>query len=113
MTRITYKTKDLPCLEKRLEQMWDKMNRFGYGSRAIAARWLMEAGHEKGDPTVQKNVNRVAKKVAHILKGYVRGIHPTMWSGGVWNSEEAERILNLLNDWINNDPDALVQLNHH
>ena len=85
--------------------MFRQMDAFGYGSRAFAAKWLMENGHQKGNPDTQKDVNRVAKKVSHILKGYVRGIHPTMHNGGVWSAEEAEHIVTLLETWLQENPD--------
>jgi hypothetical protein len=98
--QITYEADKIPQLEKRLKAMQEQMNNIGYGSRAIAARWLMEQQYQKGDPTKQKDINRVAKKVAHILKGYVRGIHPTMYDGGVWSAAEAEFVVEMLEIWL-------------
>lgn len=98
--KITYEANKIPQLERRIKAMCGQMDNMGYGSRAIAARWLMEQQYQKGDPTKQKDINRVAKKVAHILKGYVRGMHPTMHDGGVWSAEEAEFVVEMLEIWI-------------
>ena len=102
---VTYEKNRMPQLKMRLAEMFRQMDAFGYGSRAFAAKWLMENGHQKGNPDTQKDVNRVAKKVSHILKGYVRGIHPTMHNGGVWSAEEAEHIVTLLETWLQENPD--------
>lgn len=91
---VTYNPSRLPALKQRLEHTSAQFEELGYGSRMAAAKWLIAKKHQKGSP------EQVAKKISHLLNGYVRGIHPTLRSGGVWRPEEAERILELLNRWL-------------
>ena len=90
----TYNPNKLPALKKRLEQVNARFKWLGYGSRLAAARWLIKKQHQAGTE------EQVAKKISHLLNGYVRGIHPTLRSGGVWRPEEAERIIELLEKWL-------------
>ena len=90
----TYSPEKLPALKQRIEQVNNKFKQLGYGSRAAAAKWLIKKKHQAGSE------QQVAKKISHLLNGYVRGIHPTLRSGGVWRPEEAERILALLERWL-------------
>lgn len=91
---ITYPIQRLPALKERLAATSEKFKMLGYGSRSRAARWLLEQKKEPG------TMEQIAKKIANLLGGYVRGIHPTMRNGGVWRPEEAERILDLLDVWL-------------
>jgi len=90
----TYNPNKLPALKKSLERVNNKFKVLGYGSRLAAAKWLIKKQHQIGTE------EQVAKKISHLLNGYVRGIHPTLRSGGVWRPEEAERILGLLEKWL-------------
>lgn len=91
---VTYNPSRLPALKQRLEHAFAQFEELGYGSRMAAAKWLIAKKHQKG------SLEQVAKKISHLLNGYVRGIHPTLRSGGVWRPEEAERILELLSRWL-------------
>ena len=90
----TYNPNKLVALKKKLESINERFKQLGYGSRAAVAKWLIKKKHETGSE------EQVAKKVSHLLNGYVRGIHPTLRSGGVWRPEEAERIIALLERWL-------------
>ena len=103
---ITYNLSKLPALKKQLEVTNEKFKLLGYGSKARAARWLIENGYQKGTDS------QVAKKISHLLSGYVRGIHPKMRSGGVWRPEEAERILDLLIIWLKSENTPKTRTRH-
>lgn len=90
----TYNPNKLGALKKRLESVNERFKQLGYGSRLAVAKWLIKKKHQGGSE------EQVAKKVSHLLNGYVRGIHPTLRSGGVWRPEEAERIIALLERWL-------------
>jgi len=94
---ITYNLSKLPALKKQLELTNEKFKLLGYGSKARVARWLIENNYQAG------TVEQVAKKISHLLTGYVRGIHPKLRSGGVWRPEEAERILALVLVWLKSE----------
>lgn len=96
MARVrTYNPEKLPALREWLERVNERFKQLGYGSRAAAARYLIRRKHQTGSE------KQVGKKVSYLLSGYIRGIHPTLKSGGVWKPEEAERILILLERWLN------------
>lgn len=88
----TYPARELDALGNRIFEVAAKLNR--YGDHMKAAKWLVANGHQDGD------VVEVAKKISNLLKGYVRGIHYKMRSGGVWRAQEADRVITLLEFYL-------------
>lgn len=99
--KVTYDQHKLPVLKQRLHQINLEFKKLGYGSKSHVARWLIKHGYQEGDSI------QVAKKISHLLNGYVRGIHPRLRNGGVWRPEEAERMLRLLEKWLKTEAQNL------